>query len=225
MQLVCVSTFVFYKMYDMNRHYKVTLLIAVIILTVAYANAQDSSKAKSPMYFRLTLGGGTCKGNNDEGYILGFTGEFALQKNKTVYALGVKALGGLQLLGTSNFQNNLRSIDLTYGKVFSHKSFFSSISGGLGYISREEKGALLAGDGIALFGIISNSTYEKIKTNFIGVPISLKSMWIPRRYGGLGFELYLNVNESTFYGINFCYQFGLLRPAGGKKKKSGLFGN
>ncbi len=207
----------------MNSSFKITLLIAVIILTVNYANGQDSSKVKTPMYYRLTVGGGTCTGSNDEGYLFGFTMEFALQRKKTVYALGVKALGAIELLGTSNFQNNLNSVDLTYGKVFSHKSFFSSISGGVGYISRESKGALLARDGIALFGIISNRTYEKIKTNSVGVPISLKTMWIPRRYGGVGFELYLNINESTFYGINFCYQFGLLRPAPEKTRKRCLF--
>ena len=187
------------------------LLLLIALLHGNFIKAQDTSKIAIPLYYRLTLGGGLGKGyplaENDFG--IGGIIEFAVQKKTSIYSFGIRGLGELAIFDQSNVNNSISSAEITYGKVFQARSFFAALSAGAGYISALQKGELLSREG----GWFSSvSTYQKISYHTIGFPIAAKIFWLPARVYGIGIELYVNINSrNTFYGINFCHQFGKLK--------------
>ena len=188
--------------------------------------SQDSSKIKPITYYRITVGGGLGKGYLQSELGFGLSGiiEIAVQKQKSIYAINATSLYALsptsqQELGLFNFSNvrsNISTVNIMYGRVLSSNNFFCSISAGVGYVFTEEKGAIISREGGWLFGI---NTYEKLNHSTIGVPISLKTFWVPVKFYGIGIDFNANINsKSSFYSVNFCHQIGKLRAAKKKKK-------
>ena len=195
-----------------NLTIKPVIMLICIVATSISLIAQVSDKHKTPLYYRLTLGGGLGKGFplQETGEVgIGGTIEFAVQKKNNVYALGVTGISEFDLLSGSNVHNSVSSWGITYGKAIQQKSFFSSISGGLSLVTGEQKGNFISSAG----GWFGMHYYEKIKAHTVGFPISAKFLWTPSTVYGLGLEVYANLNSlGSFYGINFCHQFGKLRP-------------
>ncbi len=175
------------------------------------SKAQDSLRMHKKLNYRLTIGAGFGSGypSQEENDGISVTGEFAIQREKNVYALGIRSVFEFDLLSTSYPNNSISSIDITYGKVLINGKFFSSISAGIGFIEGIERGKYLSRDGTGWF---APRYYEKIRFYTIGIPITAKMFWVPLRFYGIGLELYANINKNPFYEINFCHQFGKLRP-------------
>lgn len=176
------------------------------------SKAQDSFRKHKKLNYRLTIGAGFGSGypSQEENDGISVTAEFAIQREKNVYALGLRSVFEFDFLSTSYPNNSISSIDITYGKVLINGKFFSSISAGIGFIEGIEKGKFLSTDGTGWF---APHYYEKIRFYTIGIPITAKMFWVPLRFYGIGLELYVNINiKNTFYGIIFCHQFGKLRP-------------
>ena len=187
------------------------LLFLFALLQGYFVTAQDSSKTDVPLYYRVTLGGGIGSGYplQVDGAGIGGLLEFALQRKTSIYSLGIRGVEEFNLLDASTPSNSVSSAEITYGKTFQARSFFASISAGVGYVTSLQKGELLQSTG-SWFG---NSTYEKITHHGIGFPVAAKILWVPCRVYGVGTELYVNINsQHTFYGINICHQLGKLRP-------------
>ncbi|MGI8584486.1 MAG: hypothetical protein ACR2KX_20035 [Chitinophagaceae bacterium] len=164
------------------------------------------------LYYRLTIGAGFGSGYplQEENDGISVTGEFAIQREKNVYALGLRSVIEFDLFSTSYPNNSISSIDITYGKVLINGKFFSSVSAGIGFIEGITRGKYLSSGGPGWF---DPDYYEKIRFYRIGIPISAKMFWVPLRFYGIGLELYVNINiKNTFYGIIFCHQFGKLSP-------------
>ena len=180
--------------------------------------SQDSSQIKPITYYRITVGGGLGRGYPQSGLEFGLSGiiEIAVQKQKSIYALSVSGQQEIGIFNFSNVQNSISSVNMMYGRVLSANNFFCSISAGVGYVFTEEKGAIISREGGWLFGI---NTYEKLNHSTIGVPISLKTFWVPVKFYGIGIDFNANINsKSSFYSVNFCHQIGKLRAAKKKKK-------
>ncbi|HSN62153.1 MAG TPA: hypothetical protein VLR49_14535 [Ferruginibacter sp.] len=187
------------------------LFLFIALLAGNCIKAQDSSKIAIPLYYRFTLGGGLGRGYPLQADDFGVGGllEFALQKKTNIYSLGIRGLGELELFEQSNVNNSVSSAEIAYGKVFETRSFFATISAGVGYITVLQKGELLSREG----GWFSSvNSYQKIVHHTIGLPVAAKIIWVPSRVYGIGTELYVNINSrNTFYGINFCQQLGKLK--------------
>lgn len=181
--------------------------------------AQDSLSNKQVIYFRITAGGGIGKGYpQSEGQIgIGGSLEAAIQKKNNLYSLGIRTLGEFVLFNNTNVHNNINSADIMYGKVLSAHVFFCSISGGISYVYSEQEGDLISREVGWFFG---RYNYQSIKTASVGLPLSFKTMWIPTKYYGIGIDFYANINRiNSFYSINFCHQFGRLRPSRAKNNR------
>lgn len=180
--------------------------------STAIDKKQDTTMDKK-LYYRLTLGAGLGSGYplQEDDFGIGGTVEFALQKQRNVYSLGIRGIQEFQIFDYSNVSNSVSSLDLCYGKSFGKRSFFASVSAGIGLVTFVQQGKLISTSG-GWFSSYSN--YEKNTAHTIGVPISVKLFWVPLSFTGVGLELFANINsKNTFYGINFSRQFGKLRPA------------
>ena len=204
----------FYQFDFPVRYLQLCLLIACqfCMLTLAFNKvaAQDSLLKDNSKYYRFSLGNGIGSGYplQEDDIGIGGTLEFAVQQNKSAYSLGIRGLGEFNLFSSSNVQNSVWSIDLSYGRVWKTRSFYSSLSTGIGMVTTEEKGKFLSSTG----GWFVLSTYERIINHTVGIPISAKFVWVPTRIYGIGTEFFVNINSRrTFYGINFFHQFGKLR--------------
>ena len=181
--------------------------------------SQDSSAENPIIYYRITLGGGLGKGypQNYSETGIGGTFKIAVQRKKSLYTLSTTAVGEIALFDNSNVNNNISSIEVMYGKVLSTNKFFCNISGGLGFIRSQEKGAFISREGFWLFGYYN---YEKINKSTIGIPISFQTFWIPTKFYGVGLDFYANINaNNSFYVVSFCHQFGKLRTSLKRKKE------
>ena len=179
--------------------------------------AQDTSAPTKKILSRLTLAGGLGLGVPDQqgNYGFGSYVEFAIQKRESLYALGVRELIEFNFFSTSNVQNKVGSIDLTYGKAYTKKNFYASLNAGFGYTTVVVKGEFISRQGSWLFG---HSIYDKLTKNTLGIPVSCKIMWLPAKFYGIGLEIYANLNRvNSFYGFNMAHQFGKLRPANKKE--------
>ena len=200
----------------------ITFLLFIPFLS---AKAQDSVKINKKLYYRVTIGFGVGSGYPLQGNDFGIAGmlEVAIQKNNSLFSLGIRNLEELEIIFVPNVINSIQSIDVTYGRVFKKNAFYNSVSGGLGLVTSVQQGKILPGAGSGLSGGFSssffdiNNTYEKIVKHTIGFPISAKLFWISSKFrrtnkkagSGLGIELFININSiSTFYQMNFCFQFG-----------------
>lgn len=182
-------------------------LIPLILLSnITSIKAQDTLIDNS-LYFRLTVGGGSGGSKSIKGNGIGGTIEFAIQKRKAVFAAGIKGIEEFNLLSGSNVIRSISGADVTYGRVWKRNTFYSSISAGISWVISVQEGKLLSRQGGWLFG---SYTYEKLTYNNLGFPISAKIFWVPARFYGIGAELFVNINKYTFYGVNFCHQFGKL---------------
>lgn len=200
---------------------KIAATLFLLLVSLGLGMAQDTLKINEKFY-RLTLGGGFGSGYplQEDDFGIGGNLDFTIQKNNSIYTLGIRVVTEFVLFESSNVDNSINSVDLTYGKVFKGGCFFSSISAGIACVKSEHKGKLLSREGGWLF---ATYTYEKIKHYTIGFPLSVKIFWVPLRFYGLGTELYANLNTvNPFYGINFCHQFGKLRRPKIKKNNSTL---
>lgn len=198
------------------RHFKIVGILFSLMINAGLVKSQDTLKTDKKFNCRLTIGVGMGSGpSQEDDYGIGIMGEFAVQRKNNVYALGIRRVEGLQILGVSHPTNSNNCLDITYGKVFTKGSFFSCISAGIGCIEGIRQGKYLSSTG----GWFGDSYYEKIRFYTIGFPISAKIFWILSRFYGLGIELFVNINKNTFYGINFSHQFGKLRPAKIKRNK------
>lgn len=195
----------------MKRYCQFIAILIYVLFNCTFIKAQDTLTEDKKLYYRLTLGAGIGAGYpQQDGFGTGGTLEFALQKQKNAYSIGVRGIEEFEIFAYSNVPNSINSIDITYGKVFKNKSFYTSISAGAGLVTGVQKGKFISGSG-GWFN--SNSNYEKITHHTIGFPISAKIFWVPLSFTGVGLELYANINsKNTFYGINLCRQFGKLRP-------------
>jgi hypothetical protein len=141
--------------------------------------------------------------------------EFTIQKNKNLYSIGWNGVIEIDLFNQNSVLNSITSLNFTYGKYYTKKSFFTSISSGLGLVMSTTKGTLISTTNTGFLS--SYSTYEKLNNTTIGIPISAKMAWVPVQYFGIGIEAHLNINKINFFlGTNVMYQSGLLRE---KKKK------
>lgn len=189
-------------------------LISIVMLFAPGGKliAQDTSVRTKKILSRLTLAGGLGLGVPEQrgNYGFGSYVEFAIQKRESLYAIGVRELIEFDIFSTSNVQNKVGSVDLTYGKAYTKGNFYASLNAGFGYTTVVVKGSLISRQGGWLF---SHSIYEKLSANTIGIPISCKIMWLPAKFYGIGLELYANLNGvNSFYGFNMAHQFGKLRP-------------
>lgn len=192
----------------------IPFVLAVNIISV---RAQDTLKVDNSLYYRLTIGGGFGGGNSIPEDGIGANIEFALQKQKSVFAVSVRGMEEFMLFSNSNVVKSITSADITYGIIFKRKALYTSISAGVGWVTNVQEGKLLSREGGWLF---SSYTYEKLTYHNIDFPISAKIFWVPLKFYGIGVELFVNINKNTFYGINFCHQFGKLRPANIKNKQT-----
>ena len=176
-----------------------TISILIILLCNSGATAQDSVKAGKNIFY-VTVGGGIGSGyplqeKNGISCML----ELGIQKDMAIFALGVRGVGELSFL--SNINNSMRSLEITYGRVYKSRRLFSSISAGLGLATELAKGKIQSS---SLFF----NRYEKISYRTIGFPISAKAFWLPSTHIGLGAEVFANLNRlNTFYGVNFSILF------------------
>ena len=180
--------------------------------------SHDSSTIKPITYYKVSFGGGLGKGYPQSASETGIGGslEATIQRKKKLYSVSTRSLGEIGIFDNSNVNNNISSIELMYGKVLSTNTFFCSISGGLGYAYSDEKGEFISREGGWFFGYY---TFEKIKKNTIGFPISFKIFYIPTKFYGIGLDFYANINpNNTFYTASLCHQFGKLRSAVKKRK-------
>lgn len=170
--------------------------------------AQDSTAHAKPLY-HFTMGFGIGGGYpQQEGTGIGGSAEFAVQKNKSLYALGFTGVTELGIFRA--FSTNVGSLNLSYGRAFKKPQTLSTVSAGIGFITAVERGAFIQ-SGSILF--ISIGEYQKIRKHGIGVPLSAKAFWLHRGlFHGLGAELYANINSvSNFYGINLSRHFGKIK--------------
>ena len=194
-------------------------LIITFLLFIPFisAKAQDSLSKRKELLYRFTMGMGIGTGYSleNDAYGIVVMSEFAVQRENNVYALGIRRVEEFEILGASYPANSNNSLDITYGKVLTKGSLFSSISAGIAGVQRIRQGKYLYGG-----GWLGGGTYERITLYAIGVPISAKFFWIPKRSHGLikglsagfGLELFANIHaKSTFWGINLCSQFGKLK--------------
>ena len=199
------------------RHFKIVGILFSLMINAGLVKSQDTLKTDKKLYYRLTMGVGIGSGYplQEDDYGIGGNIEFALQKQKAVYSLGISGVQEFQILGVSHPAKSIGSIDLTYGKALKRKSLYASLSAGAGWVTSVQRGKFLSSDG----GWFGTDYYEKITHQTIGFPISVKIFWVPLSFTGVGLELYANINSlHTFYGINICRQFGKLRPAIKKDK-------
>lgn len=201
-----------------NQFFRLFFLLLFLFTFARSSYAQDNSPSKKPFPFRITLGFGLGKGYpyQEEGsYGVGGLIEFAVKKKNTLYAIGARSVTELNLLGSSNVYKTISSYDFSLGKMLTDGKIFTSISTGVGLVRGKYPGKFIRNEGNTFF---DNSIYEKITYTTIGIPISIKGIWVPRRTYGTGLELYANFNsKNIFYGINLSQQFGRLNP--GKNKK------
>ncbi len=199
-----------------------SLIVTFLLFTFFIsAKAQDSVKINKKLYYRVTMGFGIGSGYPLQKNDFGIAGmlEVALQKNNSLYSLGIRNLGELEIIFVPNVINTIQSIDVTYGRVFKKNAFYNSVSAGIGLVTSVQQGKILpsqsSGFSSGFFDI--NYNYEKLVNHTIGFPISAKLFWIPSKLrrtnkktgSGLGIELFININSiSTFYEMNFCFQFG-----------------
>ena len=198
------------------------LLTLCLCFCFIMGKSQNSSTIKPITYYRVTIGGGLGKGYPQAASETGISAslEATIQRKTKLYSVSTRSLGEIGIFDNSNVNNNISSIELMYGKVLSSNTFFCSISGGLGYVSSQEKGEFISREGIWFFGYY---TFEKIKKSTVGIPISFKIVYIPTKFYGIGLDFYANINaNNTFYTASLCHQFGKLRP-GVKKRKIKLW--
>ena len=191
----------------MIKYFPAASLIAFFLLLL---NPLTTTAQKEPKetFYRLTMGGGIGNGYpNADGNGIGGMLEFAYQQNKALYAVGYTGMGEFNIFDQSNVHNSVQSINLTYGRAYMYRSIFMSISAGPGFVSTVAQGALKDRLGF----IFTTSTYEKITAHTVGLAFSAKAMALAP-HGGIGLEFYANANsQSSFAGINLCFQFGKLR--------------
>ncbi len=198
-----------------------TLLFYFLIMftVVFHAHAQADKKINENFY-RFTVGAGIAAGGTIEGNpgICG-TIELAYQRKKQLFAAGVNGLSGLHVLRESNFENEVNSVNVTYGRAFVNESFWAAVNCGISFIEMTEKGAIISSEYNGfIFG--NRIIYEKITTHIIGLALSGKAMSLQKYIGG-GLELFVNVNsKASFGGINLCLQLGKLKNSSSKKGKN-----
>ncbi len=126
-----------------------TVFILLLMLSVSFVKAQDTSKIDKKLYYRLTLGAGIGSGYplQQDDFGIGGTVEFALQKQKAVYSLGIRGVQEFEILGVSLPAKSISSIDLTYGKTLKRKSLYASISAGAGWVTSVQRGKFLSSSG------------------------------------------------------------------------------
>jgi hypothetical protein len=204
----------------MNNKWKYLLIsFSFMLLLLEYTDAQDSIKLNK-IYYRVSLSTGLGSGypmqesNLENG--LGGAIEFAIQKNKNLYSIGWNGVIENDLFNQNSVLNSISSLNFTYGKYYTKKSFFTSISTGLGLVMSTTKGTLISTTNTGFLS--SYSTYEKLNNTTIGIPISAKMAWVPVKYFGIGIEALVNINKiNSFWATNVKYQVGLLRE---KSKKN-----
>lgn len=195
-----------------NRTFRLLCFFPFLLLFANLSYSQDSTAVKKKLPFRITIGWGIGNGYpfQDADFGVGGTIEFAVVKNNTVYAIGGRTVEEFTLFNNSNVNKSISSYDLTVGKIMTHGKIFTSISTGVGLVRGLYPGKLISREGAWLFGYY---TYEKKWFTDIGIPVSIKGIWVPGRVYGLGFELFVNFNtKNIFYGVNFSHQFGRLNP-------------
>lgn len=174
------------------------LLIASFITVDLSSLAQDTLKKDKSLYYRAFIGMGSGSGRslNTSNSPIGINLEFMVERNKTNFGIDIRTLSTTKM---SIMNDYIRSYDLTVGRVLKIKSLFSSLNLGIGYVDGETWHELADG-------------YESKRYKTIGFPVSVKVFIVPFRFYGLGVDLYANINKkSSFYGVNICHQFGLLR--------------
>lgn len=194
-----------------NQIFRLFFLFLFLLTFSHHSYSQDTLSLKVPLPFRITIGFGLGKGypfQEDVDYGVGGTIEFAVMKKNTLYAIGARSLTEFNLLGSSNVYKTVSSYDFSYGKMLTGGKLFTSISAGVGLVRGKYPGKFIRNVGNTFF---DNSIYEKITYTTIGIPLSVKGIWVPGHTFGIGLELYANFNsKNIFYGINLSQQVGRL---------------
>ena len=191
---------------------KLLLLFTSLIFCCYSLQAQDSAK-NNKFQYRIKAGFGIGTGYPHTEYYDGSAGisgclEFAIQKKKMLYAVGVNSVGELQIISTSNVTPTVSSVDLKIGRVLKEDNIFISVNAGAGLVITEIPGKLISSGG----GFFTQSKYERMSFYTIGIPISAQFFYIPKNRFGIGLELYANFNShNTFYEMNLCFEFGRLK--------------
>lgn len=207
----------------MNRNNKINgfrkLWTLIILLTVANLSySQDTSVVNKKLEYRITIGLGWGKGYplQKENNGIGGTIEFAIKQKNSLYAIGARTVSAFNVTNSTNISNTISSYDFTAGKILTKGGLFTSVSTGLGLVRGLYPGEFISRteEGFSSYFIYAKKTYTTI-----GIPVSLKGIWVPGRTCGLGFEAFANFNtKNIFYGVNFSLQFGRLNPDSPKWK-------
>src|SRR5436190_24133551 len=102
-----------------SPYLKNRIILFFLLLNTGLVKAQKILQTDHhQVYYRFTIGGGFGWGYSlqEEGFGIGGNIEFALQKNNTVYGLGLRGIEEFQLFSYSNVTNSVTSTDITYGK-------------------------------------------------------------------------------------------------------------
>lgn len=190
--------------------YFIIACIFVFICSLG-VKAQNLSTGTKETYYKLIIGEGVGGAGSMIESGICVTAAFEVQRQRSLYALAWHGLTAYNIIVFSNVRPVIKSFDLTYGRLlYSNRSFYAGISAGASIVSGTKRGALLSNEYNYLFVY---NTYEKKEFNNIGFPISAQLFYIPARFAGIGVELYTNINSAqSFYAVNFCAQFGKLRP-------------
>jgi len=192
----------------MKVEYKIILLF-FLLLNTTFAKAQDTAAINKKLHYRITIGTGLGSGpSNEDYYGVGIMSEFSIQRKNSIYALKILRVEQLETSRVAQPLNSNNCLDITYGKIFNKGPFLCSTSAGISFI---EGIRIIQHLTTAGWDVIYN--YEKTQLYTVGIPISAKIFWMPKkdnkRFGrGLGIELFANLNnKNTFYGMNICFQF------------------
>jgi hypothetical protein len=195
-----------------------TFLLGFILLIIFNSKiwGQSSSNSDKRLFVKIALGAGIGTGypkqNNSFG--LAGMGEISLNKQRNFLNIGSRGITEFIILGSNSVTNSLSTAEISYGRLLQKNRLSFIVNIGLSYITFQEQGAIIPRNtGVQIF---SSTNYEKINYYSIGVPVSLKLFFNPRKKRGWLFEIFGNINNKiSFGGINIANQFIVYKTKNG----------
>ena len=197
-----------------------SLVFLTFLLTISNLSySQDSSTIDKKIPYRITVGFGYGHGYplQERDNAVGGSLEFAIKNKSLLYGISARSVSKLTYFeGFDKFDHSISSYELTVGKIFNKGKLFSTISSGVGLVRGNFRGKFISTDGDSYY---LSSEGDKYTYSTIGIPVSLKGIWVAENNYGVGLELYANFNsKNIFYGINLSQQFGRVNPDAAKSK-------
>lgn len=190
----------------MNDLIKKFVFVPVLLLPLIIC-AQDSLKKDMRVNrFGFGCGVGIDKHENNSSLNVALSVDYNIQRNAHLFGIGYHSSDEFGIIFTPKPNARINSYEITYGRVITKSKYFTTLSGGLSYNFRIERGKYIRSD-----GFLGPDVYEKLRINTIGVPVMLRRILITLRNYGIGLELYANFNTKSYYCISIVNQFGKVK--------------